>query len=222
MTRRLVTLTLFLLATTACTPYLNNGVSSTSPANPRIAFLGDSIMNGARDEIATAFDSQGVWWHHILAGPGWTVQDINDNDNLVLASDPDAVVIAAGTNDTGQCLNDPECWPNVPTDRLDDIWDDYAAVGPEACHIGVTIVFDPGYRGAINTRLYELQAEGMLTHVADWKAYSAGRTEWFIDGVGHLNAAGQQAFADFLFAETETACFGTGEATRTPATATPA
>ncbi|MGI9601500.1 MAG: SGNH/GDSL hydrolase family protein [Acidimicrobiales bacterium] len=207
MMRRLVGLAVVALTAAACTPYFNNGVVSTTSDVPRIIFLGDSIINGAGDEIVTTFDAEGYWWHHILAGGGWTVQDINDHDNQGLASDPDAIIIAAGTNDTGQCLNDPECWPNVPVDRLDDLWDDYAAIGPHACRIGVTIVFDPGYRGAINTRLYELAAQGTITHVADWKAYSASHPEWFSDGVGHLNPSGQQAFADFLLAETDSVCF---------------
>ena len=74
------------------------------------------------------------------------------------------------------------------------------------CRIAVTTVFEPDGITGLNDRTVHLEGRGVITHVADWKAHSAGQPGWFLDEEGHLSGVGLDAYAEFIVSELEQNC----------------
>ncbi|MGI9603843.1 MAG: SGNH/GDSL hydrolase family protein [Acidimicrobiales bacterium] len=201
------------LLAVACVPYTRAdlpGVVQHDPSLPRVVLLGDSITVQSRTQWQNEMAAETSWWSHVLATGGWTIADVMAADDDVLDPvpfAPDAVIANIGTNDTFDCGLSPTCGPSWVATELDDLWAPYVVAGVP-CRVAVTIRYETGSGlvTSINDRISHLHGTGVITHVADWKAHSAGHPEWFKDSIGHPTTAGKLALAEFLTDELQEAC----------------
>ena len=194
-----------------CVPYTRAdqpGVQQHDPTLPRAVFGGDSITVSVKVDVQQELSDETSWWSHFLAGSGWLMSDFRQADDDVLshpAFAPDAVVINIGTNDVDVCAQSVGCGTEWQALELDDVWAPYVGAAVP-CRIAVTAVYEPDGITGLNDRIAHLESTGVITHVADWKAHSAGHPEWFVDAEGHPTTAGRGAYADFIVDELESVC----------------
>lgn len=194
-----------------CVPYTRAdqpGVERHDPNLDRVVFGGDSITVSSKSNIFQELADETSWWSNFVAGGGWLMSDFRHADDDVVEHPtfvPDAAVINIGTNDVDECAQAVDCGPEWAALELDDVWAPYVAAAVP-CRIAVTVVYEPDGISGLNDRISFLHGTGPITHVADWKAHSAGHPEWFIDEEGHPTSAGRVAYAEFIVAELEQAC----------------
>jgi lysophospholipase L1-like esterase len=166
------------------------------PGGETVAVLGNSITALSVEELPVAF---GDTYRSSSAGrSGRTIEELLPLAEQYAATDPDIVVVEAGSNDAGV----PEAdWSGLSVLAAEARM---LATFPGArCIVWVNLSshttrasFDSHARG-VNASLAHLETTDPRVVVADWDRATAGRSDLLIDGV-HPNHAGQRTYAQVV------------------------
>lgn len=173
-----------------------------------IAVVGDSITEQSKNEIerygrsrdlATAVD----------ATAGFMTREKQEAAETLGSTRPAAAVIALGTNDavcqltnalvSGSCRYSSFTIAdmNADLDRMAETLHQ-----PGTCVVGVTVYFGE----EVGEHLAELVDEGQLDGIVDWRAVVTADETLRADGIGHLTAKGEEAYARYVLDETTRIC----------------
>lgn len=204
---------LLVFAGAACEPNPYAGAHG-----PRIGVIGDSLVVGI-EELATAQLRDRGWNPSVTGHAGYTVADEFDTMTRLMATDPQVVVLALGTNDIRDLGYGKQTWAQL----RDDVRQALALTRSAGCVVWVGVntyngAWTPGdgdltvAGSRVNQVITEeLAASGRpegTTDYADWSAISAGHMEYFsAPGDPHFTPAGNQAYTD-LIVETAGRCPG--------------
>ena len=154
--------------------------TTTVPATPgSTTFVGDSVMLGAAPVLLERFGEDTVVDAEVSRQakvyPG-VLESLASFGSL-----GQRVVVQVGNNGT------------VTSDDLDAI----AAAAGDAELYFLTVRVPRSWEGEVNQMLKD-RAEDLGATLIDWRGRSEGQIGWFYDDGIHLNAEGQQAFADVI------------------------
>lgn len=170
--------------------------AACGPSGPRVALVGDSITDGARNELDAALGD--AYELEIVGRFGKRTEEVEPEVAALATSTPSAVVINLGTNDVLQ---------RVPTERAAASLDRMvAALGEADCVLVVTInesmtvsgtSFTDGAR-ALNARIEQIADAHDNASVVDWNAAidDHGGNDELTSDTFHPSAAGRAVLAD--------------------------
>ena len=152
--------------------------------DPRLYVIGDSVMLGARDALASELNgwSVTVWAQEGLSTLG--AASIVRASHAVIG---DVVVVALGNNDAGD--------PTTFGQRVDGVM---AAIGPVRRVIWVNLRTFASWVPAMNQQLVLAQGRWPNLQIADWNAVAASNPELVYGDGLHLTPDGQVAMAQLI------------------------
>jgi len=173
-----------------------------------IAVVGDSISEQSREEIGEYGRSEG-FGTDVDATAGFMTREKQDAAEAVAARGPDAAVIALGTNDavcrltnaliSGSCRFSPFTIADMEAD-LDRMAETLRQ--PGTCVVGVSVYFGE----EVGEHLRSMLDAGLIDGIVDWRRVVYADDSLRADGIGHLTAEGERAYARFLVDETARIC----------------
>lgn len=173
--------------TTGGTPRLTEG---------RVLVVGDSLTNGANQEVRGALADAG--WDPVVDGRGgWTIGRWHEPlVELASFARPDVAVVALGTNNC-----DRACRPLGP--EIDAIITTLLDAGvQEILWVNVQesapYPANPAY---VNDEIERAAVRWRQVRLVDLDVVFSGHPEWHIDDGIHFNEAGAQQFAALLVAQ---------------------
>lgn len=180
----------------------------STPSGPTIAIVGDSITEQSKDAIDRYGRSKDLVTE-VDATSGFMTREKQDAAASAASGQPAAAVIALGTNDavcqltnalvSGSCRYSSFTIADMNTD-LDRMAETLHQAG--TCVVGVTVYFGE----EVGEHLEELVDEGLLDGIVDWRTVVTADDSLRADGIGHLTAKGEEAYARYVVDETVRIC----------------
>jgi hypothetical protein len=173
-----------------------------------IAVVGDSISEQSREEIDVYGRAQG-YGTDVDATAGFMTREKQDAAQAVASREPAAAVIALGTNDavcrltnaliSGSCRFSPFAIADMEDD-LDRMAETLRR--PGTCVVGVSVYFGE----EVGEHLRSMLEAGLIDGIVDWRSVVYADDTLRADGIGHLTAKGESAYARFVVDETARIC----------------
>lgn len=176
---------------------------------PRIAVIGDSLLEQMHEDYTSTLVTRG-WNASVTPKGGYTTRDHWDTEERVMATDPDVVVIALGTNDVREINAGLQTYDGIRESVRHSI--DITRGARCLVWAGINEVsglYGPGlgnlaeFGWVVNVVIQQElawsgRAPGTTVYV-DWAAASRKHPEYFVakDDVHH-SSIGQRAFASAI------------------------
>jgi hypothetical protein len=208
----LIVAALLLVGLTACGERTIGGATDAEAVSdiglPTVAVVGDSITEQSKSDLESYARGRG-FATDVDATSGFMTREKQDAATEAAATHPAAAVISLGTNDavcqltnalvSGSCRFSAFTIADMEAD-LDRMAETLRE--PGTCVVGVTVYFGE----EVGEHLETMVAVGRIDGIVDWRAVVSADDSLRADGIGHLTAKGEAAYARFVIDETARIC----------------